>query len=98
MKVIITTKKSCQILNDNEKLRISRNKSKPKLALFSNHPYRILISVGSGSGKTNVLLNLIKHQGPPGNKFYLYIKDPLESKYQLLIHGTEKVAIIHKQF
>ena len=25
-----------------------------------NHPYRILIIGGSGSGKTNVLLNLIK--------------------------------------
>ena len=27
-----------------------------------DHPYRILIIGGSGSGKTNVLLNLIKHQ------------------------------------
>ena len=25
-----------------------------------DHPYRILITGGSGSGKTNVLLNLIK--------------------------------------
>ena len=28
------------------------------------HPYRILIIGGSGSAKTNVLLNLIKHQRP----------------------------------
>ena len=27
-----------------------------------DHPYRILIIGGSGSGKTNVLLNLIKNQ------------------------------------
>ena len=27
-----------------------------------NHPYRILIVGGSGSGKTNVLLNLRKNQ------------------------------------
>ena len=27
-----------------------------------DHPYRILIIDGSGSGKTNVLLNLIKNQ------------------------------------
>ena len=29
-----------------------------------DHPYRILIVGGSGSGKTNVLLNLIKNQRP----------------------------------
>ena len=29
-----------------------------------DHPYRILIIGGSGSGKTNALLNLIKHQQP----------------------------------
>ena len=29
---------------------------------ISDHPYRILIIRGSGSGKTNALPNLIKHQ------------------------------------
>ena len=29
---------------------------------ISDHPYRILIIGGLGSGKTNVLLSLIKHQ------------------------------------
>ena len=48
---------------------------------------------GSRSGKANVLLNLIKHQQPDVNKIYLYIKDPLESKYQLLINRREKVEI-----
>ena len=48
---------------------------------------------GSGSGKTNVLLNLIKHQRPDFDKIYLYIKDPFRSKYQLLINGREKVGI-----
>ena len=33
-----------------------------------DHPYRILIIGGSGSGKTNVLLNLIKHQRPDIDK------------------------------
>ena len=55
--------------------------------------YRILIIGGSGSGKTNVLLNLIKHQRPDIDKIYLYVKDPFESKYQLLINGREKVGI-----
>ena len=58
-----------------------------------NHPYRILIIAGSGSGKTNVLLNLIKHQRLDIDKIYLYIKYPFESKYQSLINKREKVGI-----
>ena len=38
-----------------------------------NHPYRILIVGGSGSGKTNALLNLINSQ-PDIDKIYLYAK------------------------
>ena len=37
-----------------------------------------------GSGKTNLLLNLIKQQ-PDIDKIYIYVKEPFESKYQLLI-------------
>ena len=58
-----------------------------------NHPYRILIIGGSGSGKTNVFLNLIKYQRPDIDKTYLYFKDPFISKYQLFINGREKVGI-----
>ena len=39
-----------------------------------DHPYRILITGGSGTGKTNVLLNLIENQ-PDIDKIYLYAKD-----------------------
>ena len=39
-----------------------------------DHPYRILIIGGSGSGKTNLLLNLIENQ-PDIDKIYLYAKD-----------------------
>ena len=39
------------------------------------HPYRILITIGSRSHKTNLLLNLIKHQPPKVEKIYLYVKD-----------------------
>ena len=48
-----------------------------------DNPYRILIILGSGSGKTNALLNLVNHE-PDINKNYLYAKDPSERKYQLL--------------
>ena len=57
-----------------------------------DQPYRILIIGGSRSGKTNVLLNLIKHQRQDIDKIYFYVKDPFESKYQLLINGREKVG------
>ena len=40
-----------------------------------------------------MLLNLIKHQQPNVDKMYLYVKDPFESKCQLLITGKEKVRI-----
>ena len=46
-----------------------------------DHPYRILIIGGSGSGKTNLLLNLIETQ-PDIDKIYLYAKDAYEAKYQ----------------
>ena len=52
-----------------------------------DHPYRILNIGGSGSGKTNALLNLINNQ-PDIDKIYLYAKDPYEKKY-------EKVGINH---
>ena len=45
-----------------------------------DHPYRILIIWGSGTGKTNALLNLILNQ-PDIDKIYLYAKDPYEDKY-----------------
>ena len=40
-----------------------------------------------------MLLNLVKNQRPGINKIYLYVKDPFESKYQLLTNGREKVEI-----
>ena len=58
------------------------------------HPYRILIIGGSGSGKTNALLNLINNQSDI-DKIYLYAKGPYEKKYQYLINKREKVGINH---
>ena len=40
-----------------------------------------------------MLLHLIKHQRLDIHKIYLYVKDPFESTYQLLISGKEKVGI-----
>ena len=59
---------------------------------ISDHPYRILIVVGSGSRKTNALLNLINNQLDI-DKIYLYAKDPYEAKYLYLIKKREKVGL-----
>ena len=54
-----------------------------------DHPHKILLIYGSGSGETNVLLKLIKHQQPDIDKISIYVKDPFGSKYQLLINGKK---------
>ena len=41
----------------------------PKWSYILDHPYRILIIGGSGSGKLNVLLNLIRYQQPILKRF-----------------------------
>ena len=45
-----------------------------------DHLYRILITGGFGSEKTNLLFYLISHQ-PDIDKIYLYAKDAYEAKY-----------------
>ena len=41
-------------------------KNTEKWPYIPDHPYRILIIVGSGSGKTKVMLNLIKEKDDIG--------------------------------
>ena len=57
-----------------------------------DHPYRILIIRGSGSGRTNTLLHLINEQKDI-DKVYLYAKDLSEPKYEYLIRNRENVGI-----
>ena len=59
-----------------------------------DHPYRILIIGGSGSGKTNTLLYLISELKDIDN-IYLYAKDLSEPKYEHLIRDRENVGIKH---
>ena len=59
-----------------------------------DHPYRILMIGGSGTAKTNALLNLINNQQDI-DKIYLYAKDPYEDKYQYLINKRKRVGINH---
>ena len=57
-----------------------------------DHPYRILIVGGSGSGKANGFLNLIIKNQILVKKI-LYAKDPYEAKYHLLINKRENTGL-----
>ena len=60
----------------------------PNWQQIPDNPCKILITGGSGSGKTNALFNLICHQTDI-DKTYLYAKDPFKAKYQLLMNKNE---------
>ena len=60
-------------------------------------PYRILMIGGSGSEKTNTLLNLVNKQKDI-DKINLYAKDLSEPKYEHLIRNRENVEIKHLNY
>ena len=66
-----------------------------KWLYIPDHPYRLLTIGGSGSRKTNVLLNLIREQDSDVliDKIYLYAKDLNEPKHQLLIKNCEEAGM-----
>ena len=76
------------ITNENNK------KHNEKWPYIPDHPYRILIIGRSGSGKTNLLFNLINEQGDI-DKMYLYAKDLSEPKYKILIENRKNPGIKH---
>ena len=86
-------KRLCKIQMINFDNYVNENKTEhnKNWSYIPDHPYRVLIIGCSGSGITNVLLNLIENQ-PGIYKIYLYAKDPYEAKYQYLINIREKKA------
>ena len=79
------------IANENTK------KYNEKWPYIPDHPYRSLIIGGSGSGKTNTLLNLINEQHDI-NKIYLYARDLNEPKYKSLIKKRDDARIKHLNY
>ena len=53
--------------NYDESIEINHN---PNIPYIPDHPYKVLFMNGSGSGKANAFLNLIKHQRPDIGKIY----------------------------
>ena len=76
------------ITNENNK---ERNEKWPYIP---DHPYRIMITGGSGSGKTNALINLINEQDDI-YKIDLYVKDLSEPKYEFFVKKHENAGIKH---
>ena len=76
--------------NYDESVNITHNSN---WLYIPDHLYRILITADARSGKTNASLTIMKHQRPVVEKIYLYVKDPFESKYQLLINKRKKQGL-----
>ena len=79
------------ITNENNK------KHNEKWPYIPDHPYRILIIGGSGSEKTNTLLNLIDGQND-FDKIYLYARDLNEPEYKILIKNHKGAGIKHLNY
>ena len=72
----------------------TNKKHNEKWSYIPDHPYRIIITGGSGSGKTNALINLINERNDI-DKTYLYATDLSKPKYEYLIKKCEDAGIKH---
>ena len=80
------------MINFDDYTNENKTKHNANWPYIPDHLYRILIIGGSGSGKRNLLLNLVINP-PDIYKIYSYAKDPYEAKYQYLINKRESVGI-----
>ena len=79
------------MINFDEYTNENKINHNPNWPYIPDHPYRILIIGGLGSGRTNTL-KLIDNQ-PDIDKIYLYAKNPYEDKYQFLINKKESIRL-----
>ena len=67
------------MINFDDFIKENIKEHNPNWPEIPDHPYRTLLVGGSGSGKTNTLLNLTNHKTDI-DKFYLYAKNSDEAK------------------
>ena len=72
--------KPCIMIKCDGAVKENNKQHDSKWPQISDHSYRILITVGSGSGETNSLFSLICHH-PDLYKIYFYAKDHFEARY-----------------
>ena len=82
------------MINLDSIIKENNKKHNEKWPYIPDHPYRIMIIGGSGSGKTNALLNLINEQDDI-DKMYLYAKDLNGPRYEFSIKKRENAGIKH---
>ena len=87
-------KSNTKMINVDDVTKENIEEHDPNLPQITNHPYRILITGCSRSGKTNSLFNLISQQ-PGIDKIYLYAKDPYAAKYQFSFNKRKSSRIKH---
>ena len=68
----------------------------PNWPQIFDHPYRILVLGGSGFGKTNALLNLIKQQDDDDYsviKIYFYFRDQNEENINIVLKKVKTMVL-----
>ena len=73
--------------NYDQSVKINLN---PNWPYVPDQPYIILIIGGSGSWKTNVLMNLVKNQQPDFDKIYLFVKIHSNQSMNFLLTEEKK--------
>ena len=83
--------KCTNIIKNKRNIKKHKRRSRsPNWPQIPDHPYRISIIEGSGSGKTNSIFNQINQQ-PDIYTIYSYTKDPYEAK--IFINKRESTGL-----